>query len=113
MNRKQRHVRRKFEVGSGKNSVQRQRAAITAFAEAHGGRPIFTQTITTASGDHYWFECAADFDVEKDRLPTDVIYHGPFKTHALVKEHQRVTLFGPQCKVTEGGMWDPNWNKPQ
>jgi hypothetical protein len=42
-----------------------------------------------------------------------VTLHGPFKTHAEVDEHQRLTLLGPQCKVTEGGAWDPNWDKLQ
>jgi hypothetical protein len=39
--------------------------------------------------------------------------HGPFRTDAEVTESQRVTLFGEQCKVTEGGMWDPAWNNLQ
>ena len=39
--------------------------------------------------------------------------HGPFETDAEVKEHQRLTLLGPQCKVTEGGAWDSEWDKPQ
>jgi hypothetical protein len=42
-----------------------------------------------------------------------VTLHGPFKTDAEVKESQRVILLGPQCKITEGGAWDPNWDKPQ
>ena len=39
--------------------------------------------------------------------------HGPFKTDAEVAESQRLTLLGPQCEVTEGGMWDPAWDRPQ
>jgi len=40
-------------------------------------------------------------------------WHGLFKTDAELKEHQRVTLLGPQCEVTEGGMWDPAWDMAQ
>jgi hypothetical protein len=40
-------------------------------------------------------------------------HHGPFLTDAMVNESQRITLFGEQCELTEGGMWDPNWNKLQ
>jgi hypothetical protein len=38
---------------------------------------------------------------------------GHVASHAEVTEHQRVTLLGPQCEVSKGGAWDPNWNKPQ
>ena len=40
-------------------------------------------------------------------------WHGPFTTEAEVRESQRVTLLGSQCKVIEGGMWDDAWDKPQ
>jgi hypothetical protein len=60
----------------------------------------------------YWFEEPEGFSRE-DGLPPGVTVHGPFETDAEVKEDQRVTLLGPQCKVTEGGAWDPNWDKPQ
>jgi hypothetical protein len=40
-------------------------------------------------------------------------WHGPFRTEAEAEEDQRVTLFGPQSEIREGGMWDPAWDKPQ
>ena len=40
-------------------------------------------------------------------------WHGPFKTHEEVAENQRLVLLGPQCEVTHGGMWDPNWDRRQ
>jgi hypothetical protein len=38
---------------------------------------------------------------------------GLFATDAGVVEDQRLTLLGPQCEVTEGGVWDPAWHMPQ
>jgi hypothetical protein len=43
-------------------------------------------------------------------LPAGVILDGPFRTEAEVKKHIRLTILGPQCKVIEGGEWDPNWD---
>jgi hypothetical protein len=39
--------------------------------------------------------------------------HGPFATEKEARKHSEVTLFGPDCKIYEGGMWDPNWDKKQ
>jgi len=98
MNRQQRRAahrqQRKFEVGS-----------------------IVRATTLTAVGEDgrrhlYWFEEPEGFSPENG-LPPGVTLHGPFETDAEVKEHQRKTLLGPQCKLTEGGEWDPNWDKPQ
>jgi hypothetical protein len=90
---------------------QQRRAARKRKLEV--GTTIYTQTITAvATGELYWFQCAENYSLE-DGLPPGATLHGPFKTHAEVQEHQRVTLLGPQCKVTEGGAWDPNWDKPQ
>jgi hypothetical protein len=47
---------------------------------------------------------AADLDVE---------LHGPFKSNAEAEENQQLVLLGPQCKVTEPGVWDPAWGRPQ
>jgi hypothetical protein len=30
-----------------------------------------------------------------------------------LRENQRLVLLGPQRKITEGGTWDPAWDKPQ
>jgi hypothetical protein len=107
MNRQQRRAarKRKFEVGT----------------------MINTHTIGLDTGAGivlYWFEAPANFSpddlatlldyiVAEQRHPPGITLHDPFKTDAEVKEHQRVTLLGPQCKVTEGGTWDPAWEKPQ
>jgi len=75
---------------------------------------IITHTITVhPTGELYWFEAPEGFSPEEGRLPPGVILHGPFKTHAEVAEDERLTLFGPQCKVTDGGAWDPAWDRPQ
>jgi hypothetical protein len=60
----------------------------------------------------YWFEVPEGF-VQEDGLPSDVEIFGPFKTDAEVDESMRLVLLGPQCEVTEGGMWDPAWDTLQ
>jgi hypothetical protein len=35
--------------------------------------------------------------------------HGPFDTEAEAQEAARIAVLGADCKVTEGGMWDPAW----
>jgi hypothetical protein len=41
------------------------------------------------------------------------LLHGPFDTEAEADEAARIAVIGPNCKVTEGGTWDPAWSKPQ
>ena len=73
---------------------------------------IHTQSLRDASGQHYWFVIPEGWKRE-DGLPDGVELHGPFKTAAEADENQRLVLLGPQCEVTEGGMWDPAWDRMQ
>jgi hypothetical protein len=59
------------------------------------------------------FQQMLDAWVKAGRKPSHVTLHGPFKTETEINESQRMVLFGAQCEVTEGGMWDPNWEKMQ
>jgi hypothetical protein len=92
------------------------------------GTTIKTQTVTVVSttGEEqlYWFEVPEGFSPEDDErlrswiqgLYADgpgVRLYGPFKTHAEVRENERLTLLGPHDQVSEGGQWDPAWDKPQ
>jgi hypothetical protein len=54
-----------------------------------------------------------DYIVREQRHPPGITLHGPFRTNAEVEKDQRLVLLGSQCKVIEGGAWDPNWDKPQ
>jgi hypothetical protein len=97
MNRQQRRAarrQRKFEVGTVVRATS------------------FVGVDDTGRQHFYWFETPEGFSPE-DGLPPGVTLHGPFETDAELNEHQRVTLLGSQCKVIEGGNWDPNWDKPQ
>jgi hypothetical protein len=80
------------------------------------GTVIHTGTATIVDDDgqrwFYWFEKPEGLR-EGEPLPPDVTLHGPFKTEAELKEHELLTLMGPDCKVTEGGAWDPAWDKLQ
>ena len=85
--------------------------------------------LTTGEQLLYWFREPDGFSDDDAKRLLDWIYrrhanvpgvelhsvelHGPFKTDAEVAESQRLTLLGPQCEVTEGGMWDPAWDRPQ
>jgi hypothetical protein len=40
-------------------------------------------------------------------------WHGPFKTDPEAEEDFRVVVLGPQCKITDGGVWDPAWDRLQ
>lgn len=40
-------------------------------------------------------------------------YGGPFATEAECRKHSTDTLLGPDCKITEGGQWDPAWERLQ
>jgi hypothetical protein len=60
----------------------------------------------------YWFVIPEGLR-EGEPLPPDVTMHGPFKTDAELREHEQITLLGPDCKIIPGGRWDPAWDKPQ
>jgi hypothetical protein len=51
--------------------------------------------ICPVTGKYFWFSGPVD----RTGFPTTM--HGPFNTQAEVDEHQRLTLLGPQCKVTD------------
>jgi hypothetical protein len=106
---------------------QQRRAAGRKRRKLEVGTVIRCETIGIDTGDGialYWFETPANFSDDDraamidyinthKRKPPGITLHGPFKTDAEVQELQRLTLLGPQCEVREGGMWDPNWDKPQ
>jgi len=56
---------------------------------------------------YFWW---ADENVDPD--PEQLDLHGPFDTAAEANEAARIAVIG-DCGVTEGGMWDPAWNKAQ
>jgi hypothetical protein len=39
--------------------------------------------------------------------------HGPFASEKEMQEHSEATLLGPDAEISDGGMWDPNWDKKQ
>jgi hypothetical protein len=47
--------------------------------------------------------------VVRAAIQTGVGLHGPF----LSEDEARIDAFGPDCKFTDGGRWDPAWEKPQ
>jgi len=63
-----------------------------------------------SDGMHYWFEPPEGWTREAG-VPDGVDIHGPFTTVAEVEKNQQLVLLGPECEVTEGGMWDPAWDR--
>lgn len=59
----------------------------------------------------YWF-VIPDGMTREEAFDTQEHY-GPFATEAEAVDSQRLVLFGEQCQVTEGGMWDPAWDRLQ
>jgi hypothetical protein len=97
------------------NRRDRRRAEAQARRNVKVGDVIWTTTISAVlkTGEHvlYWIRVPDGMSNEEAARTQE--WHGPFKTDAELKEDQRVALLGRQCKVTEGGAWDPNWDKPQ
>jgi hypothetical protein len=87
----------------------------TAKRELKVGDVIFTEYIHAVmrDGTHavYWVH-RPDTMTSKEAAATQE-WHGPFKSEEEARENQRFVLFGPQCKIEEGGMWDPAWARPQ
>jgi hypothetical protein len=82
------------------------------------GEVIWAETIVVMSKagkrQLFWFERPENFfGADAQRLmdwihgrhvnAPGVNLYSPFETDTEVKESQRLTLLGPQCKVTEGG----------
>jgi hypothetical protein len=71
---------------------------------------LHVHTVQTADGKYYWFEPSGNFSVQDGILP-DAELHGPFDSDAEALADQEQVLF--DGKVSEGGNWDPAWDKPQ
>jgi hypothetical protein len=39
--------------------------------------------------------------------------HGPFDTPEEADEAAKIAIGGEDCEVTDAGMWDPAWSRPQ
>jgi hypothetical protein len=75
------------------------------------GDVIHTATAIGSDGLLYWCR-VPDGMTPREAAATQKVY-GPFASDKEVSESQRDVLLGPQCKVTEGGAWDPAWDKMQ
>jgi Protein of unknown function (DUF3102) len=58
---------------------------------------------------HFWFVLPNGMSREQ-AVETQEL-HGPFKTEAEALEDQELVLFGKDCKIEAGGMWDPAWDR--
>jgi hypothetical protein len=45
--------------------------------------------------------------------PEELELHGPFESEAEADEAARIAVVGPDCEITEGGTWEPAWDRPQ
>jgi hypothetical protein len=82
------------------------------------GVPIFTGTarvvLATPDGPqtrYYWW-ASENSNLSPEELEKTEL-HGPFYTEAEAQEAARIAVVGPDSKITEGGMWNPAWEKPQ
>jgi hypothetical protein len=67
------------------------------------GEKIEIETGQNIHGQWYW----------RETTRSDHTLHGPFRTKREALRDSEVTVLGPQCKITEGGQWDPAWDRPQ
>jgi hypothetical protein len=64
--------------------------------------------------DGLWWWRVGDGRSPYGRYPLDPdIHHGPFLTEAEAQRDSEITILGPQCKIEDGGTWDPAWDRPQ
>jgi hypothetical protein len=75
------------------------------------GDPIIISHGVDADGGWWWVE--ADFRGRGSRDISRYRHGGPFRTRAEAQRDSEIQTLGPQCKITEGGMWDPAWDRPQ
>jgi hypothetical protein len=67
------------------------------------GEKIEIETGQDLRGQWYWREATM----------SDHSLHGPFRTKRQALRNAEITVFGPRCKFTEGGEWDPAWDRVQ
>lgn len=76
------------------------------------GEVIFTSCGQDALGNWWWIQT----DEAHQGGPMDVTqlrHGGPFNTQQEAEKNATDTIFGPQCKIMEGGRWDPAWERKQ
>jgi hypothetical protein len=39
--------------------------------------------------------------------------NGPFRSHAETEADSQNVALGPEAEITDGGQWDPAWNRKQ
>jgi hypothetical protein len=64
---------------------------------------IAIETGQDLRGQWYW----------RETTRSDHSLHGPFRTKRQALRNAEVAVFGPQCKFTEAGEWDPAWDMAQ
>jgi hypothetical protein len=66
------------------------------------GEKVVVDTGQGPGGQWYWRLRANPKDI-----------HGPFPTKREADRDSEITLFGPDCKITNSGQWDPAWDQKQ
>ena len=90
------------------NRQQRRQAAKL------GHHVIYAQTFfTVADGKRAWWWVETTEHMSNEEAVATKEWHGPFGSEQEAEANKRLVLLGPDCKVTEGGRWDPAWDKPQ
>jgi hypothetical protein len=79
------------------------------------GDVIYTKTFAFRVPEGLeWYWCRVpDGTMTYEEAIATQEHHGPFRSEQEAKQDQQRVLLGKECKVTEGGMWDPAWDKPQ
>jgi hypothetical protein len=91
---------------------QQRRAAAAHERRWKDKMVVETQSFRSGNGMYYWFEQPEGWTRE-DGVREGLAIHGPFTTKTEADENQRLVLLGPDCKVTDGGMRNPAWDRLQ
>lgn len=60
---------------------------------------------------YWWVETDEELHGHMDI--TQFRHGGPFGTQQEAEKDATDTILGPQCKIEQGGMWDPAWDRAQ
>jgi hypothetical protein len=75
---------------------------------------IRTFSVRGPNGRRQWFWMSPpDHKMSDEEAFLTQQHHGPFNSEEEADRNSELVMLGAQCEITDGGMWDPAWDKPQ
>ena len=76
------------------------------------GDTFWVRHLRSVTGEHFWLQ-TPDINMSDEETLKTCDLHGPFASDKEAQRDAELHILGAGCKVTHGGMWDPNWSKAQ